>query len=482
MDQVYYLLQNWISAEPSAILWLGIASVLLFGLTYSRLKDRTGYSLWRVLLTALVNSLVLIALAVMSYSLLDSGYKAFFNVYGPFVASGTVSNRGWNVARKAYGGAYDQQDLQVMQYVTVITQQVVQPAKAQDPPLYRNVKVEQLLDQNSINGFRGKVNVDVTANDRSDTFNGFGLNADYEYDIVNPSTTEVRAEFRFPVSFETKVYKDISITANGKEVPWRMAGNAIYWEGPMVPGEKQVVSIKFSALGLNRFQFAIPDQHLITKFSLVVTVNTNEYLLQTEPANGGIQTHIEKTSQGSAITWKIDNAIVSPKLGFSLIQGWPFAPRQEMLVILPYAGRASILFLALVVLTLVICNADVRLPSLAFLSVLFMLPFLLLMSGVIPHPVWVTSAQLADYQVKMLPVITLLSIVLAFFVMRRSPRLPFVLILVFMALFIGGYPLIGLLDEQKGKSIETLVQVGIIAYVFLLTLILRLRKVGEAER
>lgn len=179
------------------------------------------------------------------------------------------------------------------------------------------------------------------------------------------------------------------------------------------------------------------------------------------------------------IHWKIDHAILAPRLGMSLIQGWPYAPFQEMMVTLPLAARASTLFLAMAVITLLLCSVDIRIRQLTLLGLLFMLPFLILMSGGIPHPASISTDKFDEYQTRMLPVITLLPLAFAFFILRKIPPLPLALILILMALFAGGYPLIGLLDEQKRKAFEAILQAGMIAYVFLLTLVTRLRGINR---
>jgi hypothetical protein len=189
---------------------------------------------------------------------------------------------------------------------------------------------------------------------------------------------------------------------------------------------------------------------------------------------------VNTTTAHKIIEWKIDRSILAPRLGMSLIQQWPYAPYQAMIVTLPLAARASTLFLTLAIMTLLLCSVEVRPSYLALLGLLFMLPFLILMSGGIPHPTTVSMEQFANYQARMLPVITLLPLILAFFILRKTPRLPLILILILMALFAGGYPLMGLLsDEQKRKALETIVQVGMIAYVFLLALFTRLSKVNR---
>jgi hypothetical protein len=189
---------------------------------------------------------------------------------------------------------------------------------------------------------------------------------------------------------------------------------------------------------------------------------------------------VNTTSTHKVIEWKIDRSILAPRLGMSLIQQWPYAPYQAMITTLPLAARASTFFLTLVIITLLLCSVDIRPSHLALLGLLFMVPFLILMSGGIPHPASVSMEQFANYQSRMLPLITLLPLILAFFILRKMPRLPLILILILMALFAGGYPLIGLLpDEQKRKAFETISQVGMIAYIFLLALFTRLNRVNR---
>ncbi len=152
------------------------------------------------------------------------------------------------------------------------------------------------------------------------------------------------------------------------------------------------------------------------------------------------------------------------------------------MVTLPLAARASMLFLALAVITLLICSVEVRPSRIALLGLLFLAPFLVLMSGGIPHPASVSMERFASYQIRMLPVIVLLPLIIAFFILRKIPRIPLVLVLILMALFAGGYPLIGLLnDEQMRNAFEAILQVGMIAYVFLLALFTRLSKVKRQE-
>jgi hypothetical protein len=197
-------------------------------------------------------------------------------VYGSFATGGSVSNRAWQQWRNMYGGGYDQKDLQVVQYVTVVNEEVIPPADPSAAPLYRNVKVEQPAQQNSITRFRGNAELTTAGGYNSlNTFNAYALSAEYEYDIVNSLAEETRAEFRFPISPGAKLYQDIILTVNGEEISWRIVDRAIFWEERLAPGEKQTINIRFHTWGENDFLFEIPEQREITNFSLKLTMNTD---------------------------------------------------------------------------------------------------------------------------------------------------------------------------------------------------------------
>jgi len=179
--------------------------------------------------------------------------------------------------------------------------------------------------------------------------------------------------------------------------------------------------------------------------------------------------------------WTIDRAILAPRLGLDVYQRWPYAPYQEMIVTLAYAGRAALLFLSLATITLLICGAPVELRQLALLGALFTLPFLTLMSSLVPAPKSISPALFANSQVNTLPVLGLLPLVFTFLTVRRLPRLPLTLTLVLMALFMGAYTFIARLpDEQKRNAVESMVQVGMIAYIFTLTLFVYVRRLAQS--
>jgi len=486
MDQVKSLLTSWADREPTASLWLLVAMVLLFGAALARSRQDYGRAwMWgRHLLEALAQAMALAVLAGVAYFLLNSNYAGFNQVHGTFPVSGSLSNQAWQQEQERYGGQFVQLDLQVVQTVTVQQQETIQfddPAKS---PLYRYVQAEEPVMQNSIVGFRGLVTMElVNPAHPADTFNGFTLSAWYEYDIVNATDSETRVKFSFPLAADAKLYQHIEVKENGEEVSqWRVVGGQLVWDGQMSPDEKKLVSIHYVTSGTKGFYYEVFEQREVIDFSLSLTLDTKEFWVCTKPENGGVMADIKNENLHSTITWTIDRSILSPHLGVDLWEGWVYSPYHELMVTLPYAARALVLFLSLATVTQVIGRAPVNLRQLALLACLFVFPYLLLMTGAVPAPKTVSPAEYAVYLLKALSVISTFSLLLAFIILRKLQRLPLVLTLVLMALFLIGYPLVGLLpDEQQRGAAEGMIQAGMIGYVFGLALYGRVRSMRQSE-
>jgi hypothetical protein len=276
VDYVRSILGNWISAEPTACLWLVVGSVLLFGLTFLRLRRQDERAWGRHLLEALFTGLAFAAAAGMLYFLSTSSYVAFNQVYGPFVKGGSLSNQAWEQWSKMYGGRYAQQDLTVTQTFIVETEEIVQPSDPSISPWIRKVKTEQPVTQNNIMGFRGNVTINLAdPGNQMDTFNAFTLAAKYEYDVINPIETKVHSLFIFPLSQGSKLYENIHIQADGQDVDWKITDRNITWERWMSPGEKNAISISFVTTGMDSFDFEIPQQREVVNFDLKVYLDTD---------------------------------------------------------------------------------------------------------------------------------------------------------------------------------------------------------------
>lgn len=276
MDYAFSILGNWINSEPTAALWLVVASVLLFGVTFLRLRRQDEHGWGRHLLAAFSTGLAFAVLAGMLYFLSSSSYAAFSKVHSSFVNGGSLSNQAWRQWNKMYGGVYYQRDLTVAQTFIVETEEIVQPSDSSAVAWIRKVKTEQPVTQNNILGFRGNVTINLAdPGNQADGFNAYQLTANYEYEVINPTETDVHSVFVFPISQNSKLYQDIRIQVNGQDMDWKVVGNDIEWERWMSPGEKNVINISFVTSGMDGFNFEIPQPREVVNFDLKVYLDTD---------------------------------------------------------------------------------------------------------------------------------------------------------------------------------------------------------------
>ena len=112
----------------------------------------------------------------------------------------------------------------------------------------------------------------------------------------------------------------------------------------------------------------------------------------------------------------------------------------------------------------------------AVLGFLFILPYLPVMAGGYPYPGLITPMDWKNWQIAMLLITSLIPLIIAYFTLRGSmDRLPLVLVLILLAGFMAVYPLISLMQEEATRNaVESFIQAGMIFYIFILTLVIRL--------
>jgi hypothetical protein len=258
---------------------------------------------------------------------------------------------------------------------------------------------------------------------------------------------------------------------------------AIVWDQKLDPGERAVISVYYSTWGMEGYQYKVSLPREVLDFELVIFSDAPFGVVTYEPQDGSIQLEAKSDLTTRSQIFLIDHALMAPSVGVGGKQSWLYAPYHEMIVALPYAARASLLFFSIAALTFLICGVPVNLRQLVLLGGLFILPFLMLMSGYVPYPDAVAPAQFASYQMKMLPILSGIPLIISLFLLRKIPRLPLVLVLLLMALAMAGYAFIGLSpDEQKRNAVETLIQACLIGYIFFLTLYIRLRSFIAIKR
>ena len=472
MNDLLSIIQAWITDAQHIVIWLGITSVLLFGVSIPQFKE---YPWQRRIILSFGRMFVFLCIIGFSSFLTKYNFSVFEKINGPFVTEGSVSNQAWKAWRNIYGGNFTQENLKVNAYRQI--EQTVEIAQENPAakPLYTMILVDEPVQQNSIEQFNGVVTIKAKQ-ENQDSFNVFTLTAIYEYEIVNHSPDALRYVFRFPLSTETKQYQNLYVLLNDKEIEWTLHDGAIFWEKTIYPDQKVYLKIQYESMGENAYVFRVPDAYEIRNFNLALTINSGNFYLVSRPENTGIQQNESKSEAGHTYEWHINNAILAPEMGINLLQGWPYSPYHEMLIALPRTANACIYFLIITTLILIIYKTDIKLSSIAFLSLIFLLPSFLLLSGGIPHPASITADQFSHYQVMALPILSLISIGLATWIMQKMPQPVKIQIFFFLMFFAGVYPILGLMDEQKVKTAETILQAFLIAYFFIITLINHLKQ------
>ena len=471
------LLTGWISREPVAGLLMVVTAALISAraLTY-RPQGGSSFQVWVLrLVHALAGGLVFLGMAGLFQFLLVRDYTSFSSLYGSFTVGGSLPNKEWARWRSIYGGPLTQTDLILMPTIQQESVEAIPPVDPAGSTLYRNITVDQPVSENLITAFEGQLKMElVNPTHPMDGFNAFTLYADYRYQIENPLQTATKVKFLFVLP-DARLAREVSLLMDGKKIPILLEDKALAWEASLQPGQRSEVSIHYLVSGMDYFVFEIPAARQITDFSLNLALNSDASGLITEP-EGAVGVEVADQGLGKLVTWKVANAIAAPRMGIYMTQGWPYAPSHELIVVLPYAARALLFFLAMMAFTLLIAGVPIDLRQFALLAALFCVPFLILMAGGLPLPASVTGADRAPYQVWFLPLLTLLPLSISYKILRGVPPLPRVLILCLMVLFLCAFPFTGLIpDEQKRNAILGAVQVGMIFYIFAFSLFVRVR-------
>ncbi len=194
--------------------------------------------------------------------------------------------------------------------------------------------------------------------------------------------------------------------------------------------------------------------------------------MSSSPNSGDIQLDVNRQEPYNILTWSIDRTEGAPSMGLSMLQRWPYAPYQEMVMALRYGRADALLFLCLAALTLLLCRQGLPLGRLALLGGLFLLPYWLLMTGGMPLTALVSPTQFAAAQVKLLPALALLPLALSVFILRDKPWPVIVLMTALMGLLILGHPLLELqTDAAKREAALHAVQTGLVIYPFAIALL-----------
>lgn len=458
---------SWFTVEPTVSLLMTITAVVLFGSALRKSKDSsTAFWPWlRRIIEASVGAVLFLGLLWAFRSILSNNNVTFNSTHG------SLSDINRQSAQSIWGKPHVQRELSVNHYIETVVQEEIPREDPSQPPLYRNVEVHQHVPQNSIIGFTGQVDLTLSEREKGYAlYSGYVIQARFEYDVINDSELETEAEFAFPLSPGQTLFEDFMITVDGQDISskLRFSPDWIEWKNDMTPGQQNKIVVIYTSRGMESFYYQVPTQREIKNFDFTLTVDRLPVSLLNYPVGCLTPMEIEPTAdqRGSILIWKLDRAITVAGMGVALRQ--PQQPGAKVLRVLLNSPYALTLLGTMLALTLLIRGESVRFIDLALLSAAYCVQFLIM-------------AAVSDYFFGFWGSLVLgaaLTGLLTFLLFRKlSSRLLRVLIYSLVVFFTLVYPLAGLLEQTTQRnSFDSAVQVGLIVYIFGLSLYTQIQR------
>lgn len=463
---------NWFTVEPAISLLMAITVIVLFGSALRKSQDSSGrFWPWlRQIIEAAVVAVLFLGLLWTFRAILNNNNTTFHATHGSRSEANLLS------AQSIWGRPHVQRELGVVHFVEVEVQEEIPREDPSQPPLYRNRVERQQVPQNSITGFTGQVDLTLSEREKGYAlYNGYIIDARFEYVVVNDSDLETEADFTFPLSSEQTLYEGFMITIDGRDISplLRFSEDLVQWQIDMQPRQQIEVVVAYSSRGMETFYYQVPAKREIKDFVLTLTVDRLPVSLLNYPQGCLTPTEIRPTGdqKGSILTWRFDRAITVAGMGVALPV--PEQPGAQVLRVLLNSPYALTLLVTVVSLTLLIRGEPVRFLDLALLSGVYCVQFLIM-------------AAVSDFVFGFWGSLALgacLTGALTFFLFRRlHSRLLRVLVYALVGFFTLVYPLSGLLEQAPHRSMfENLVQVGLIVYIFSLSLYTSSRQLHQQQ-
>ena len=465
---------DWINVEPTVSLLMILTALVLFGSAFRSYKEtETAFWPWlrsliEVSVRALLGAILFVGLLWAFRIILNDNVKTFFSTHG------SLSDLSRSSAQTIWGRPHAQIELTVTHTHLVQKQEEVPRENPEDPPQYKTVIVTEEVPQNSIIGFNGDVQMRLSEREKGYAlYSGYVVDVTLDYDIINDSSIETDANFRFPLSSGQTLFENFVITMDEQDMSsyLRISSDVVSWTVKMKPHQKSKIEITYSSRGMDYFYYQIPVQREIKNFSLELTIDRLPVALLNYPDGVITPTGIQPTEdgQGSILRWDLDRAITVAGMGVALLP--PQQPGAQVLRVLVISPYALTLLGAMLALTMLIWGVPVRFIDLALLSAVYSLLFLVM-------------AAISDFWFGFwgsLVVGGLLTLFLAYLLFRNLPiRALRISIYALVAFFTIVYPLSGLLTELSHQNaFHTLMQVGMILYITGLSLYVGSRASGK---
>ncbi|MBN2503415.1 MAG: hypothetical protein JXB38_21745 [Anaerolineales bacterium] len=453
---------NWFTVEPAISLLMAITAVVIFGSAFTHKDEDAGDRFWpwlRRIIEASIGAIMFLGILWSFRAILNDNVQTFNTTHG----SRTEINR--ESAYSIWGRPHAQRELSVEHSREVEVREEIPRDDPTKPPAYRTTVEIRTVPQNSIRGFRGQVDMELSEREKGyGLYAGYLINATYTYDIINDSDYETEAEFTFPLSNNQTLYKDFMITMDDEDISTqlRFAQDLVWWVVQMKPHQQSTVVVSYNSRGMDYFYYYIPTQREIKDFEFVLTVDRLPVSLLNYPEGVLTPTSIQATNngQGSILTWKLNRAITTTGMGVALLQ--PEQPGADVLRVLVNSPYAITILGTMLALTLLILGRPVQFLDLALIAAVYCVQFLV-MAGVSDFFFGFWGSMILG---------ALLTGAMTFLLFRRlDSKLLKWLIFGLVGFFTLVYPLSGLLDQVIYRdAFDNLVLVGMIIYIFGLTL------------
>ncbi len=463
------LLAAWVASEPIVSSVMFIAAILLFWTSFARIWSETPVlyeRIWRVF--RLVASVALFLCLLWGFYFLLKSNSLAFHRFLVALSSNSAPVKAQNEIYTRWGRSFIQNELTVNHFARVEFIEEIQQGKdvkgKQKPALYLKREREELIQQESLSGFAGDVQIHVV----DFALGKLEIQANYRYTAMNPSQLPTLARFSFPFA-GSRLYENLSVRVDGRPVELKIESDALKWATNMAPQQSSIVEISYRIRAADTYQYNVTSQRVLQNFSLTVSVDlpdAQNIRYSISPASKSVKFTQEMMDHGYRLNWFIDRAIITPAVTVQIARPPTNVLSTVVIYILDYAGRSLVLLLSLITLTLVLFNLRVDLARLTLLAAIFVAQFLL---------VSVVYSFLGIYNLFTL-IFGFCTVVACFFIFRQQAKLPLVLILCLTLIFAVMYPFAGLLPGEREKnSLDGAIQAGMILYVFVLTFYMRLR-------
>jgi hypothetical protein len=451
-------ISSWISLEPIAMFLMITTVVILFIRTFRKNgkpeNGRPGFWDWaRRILESLAVAFLFLGILWAFRAVLDDTTSAFQQDHG------RVSETNYNSVERIWGGPLVQRELAVRHYIEATRKEEIPREDVTKPPLYREVTETVEVEQNSIQSFKGTVDLKLNMRKKGSAYySGYESEVSFIYKIKNDSKVTTDAVFTFPLSESQVMYDRFRIFEGPRDMGdlLRFREGEIQWSRKMTPGEETTLSISYFSRGMDVFYYQIPEPREIRNFSLTLTVDRLAVTDVNYPGGCIPPTEpIVATSdgRGSVLAWKFDRAVTSAGMGLALPS--PEQPGVLVTKALVRSPYALIFLVTAVCLTLLAQGMGARLVEIALIAAMYSLPYILM-------------ASISDFFLGFWGTIilgTVLALALSFLLFRKYPKPTQWRLYGLVGFFSLVYPMIGLLDDAQ-TALDGIVTILLIVYLF----------------